>query len=628
MPEGLSAQEALWRFLQLRGRRTTRQELLETWRGEETPESMLLEFEARGIDVRIVAVQPGDLPFLELPALIQRDDGTWFLFDGSEPIEASASLNVALEILPRLPEGASLWHRLAAVVLRRRGLMVQIAGASLLLMLLILIPPQMIRIAIDRALPSGAASTLEVLALALLCVAVFQAWAGWLRARTILYLKTSTETTLGRGFLSHLLSLPFPFLSGKTKGQLLQGFSGLNAAQELLTDRALGAVLDGMSAVLYLVVMVSMMPAPTLVVVCAVAVIVTLAVVVGQLQARLQRKETEAQSEERDFLVELLSGASTIKALAYEEQGLHEWVRRLRKELSLALRRQRIGLWSDVGLETIGQALTVVILVWGGRLVLDGQTTIGGLLAFLQMSTGFTAAMMGLVGTWLAYIILKPQLAMVTEALAHEPPPRPPGSRSKTLAGPIVLENVWFRYASEAPWVLREYDLEVQQGEKRWISGPSGFGKSTILRLISGLYPPGEGSIRIGGREPAAAREALLYLPQIVQLYGGSIYDNLAAFSGHATRQRIMEAAEESGLHARVGQLPMGYDTVLPPGGATLSGGERQLVVLTAVMASDRSVFLLDEALANLDWVSRGWVEKSPWFDGKTVIYASHDSGF
>jgi subfamily B ATP-binding cassette protein HlyB/CyaB len=628
MPEGLSAQEALWRFLQLCGRRTTRQELRETWRGEETPESMLLELAARDVEARIVALQPEDLPFLELPALIQLDDGTWFLFDGSQQIDASASWNVALEILPRLPEGASLWHRLAAVVFRRRGLLVQIAGASLFLMLLILIPPQMIRIAIDRALPSGAASTLEVLAMALLCVAVFQAWAGWLRARTILYLKTSTETTLGRGFLSHLLSLPFPFLSGKTRGQLLQGFSGLNAAQELLTDRALGAVLDGLSAVLYLVVMVSMMPAPTLAVVCAVAVIAALAVFVGHLQARLQRKETEAQSEERDFLVELLSGASTIKALAYEEQGLHEWLRRLRKELSLALRRQRVGLWSDVGLETIGQALTVVILVWGGRLVLDGQTTIGGLLAFLQMSTGFVAAIMGLVGTWLAYVVLKPQLAMVTEALRHEPPARPPGSRSKTLTGPILLENVWFRYNDEAPWVLKEFNLEVQPGEKRWIRGPSGFGKSTILRLISGLYPPAEGSIRIGGKEPAAAREAVLYLPQIVQLYGGSIYDNLAAFSGHATRQRLMEAAEESGLHARVSQLPMGYDTVLPPGGATLSGGERQLVVLTAVMASGRSVFLLDEALANLDWVSRGWVEKSHWFDGKTVIYASHDSSF
>jgi len=167
--------------------------------------------------------------------------------------------------------------------------------------------------------------------------------------------------------------------------------------------------------------------------------------------------------------------------------------------------------------------------------------------------------------------------------------------------------------------------MEVLPGEKRWIRGPSGAGKSTILRLTSGLYPPERGVIRIAGREPLAANESMVYLPQLLRLYGGSILENLRLFSGNAPRERLTAASEASGLNRLIAKLPLGFETVVPSGGMTLSGGERQLIAMTAVMASERSLFLLDEALVSLDWISRACVENNPWFDGKTVIYVSHD---
>jgi ABC-type multidrug transport system fused ATPase/permease subunit len=117
----------------------------------------------------------------------------------------------------------------------------------------------------------------------------------------------------------------------------------------------------------------------------------------------------------------------------------------------------------------------------------------------------------------------------------------------------------------------------------------------------------------------------MIYLPQLLQLYGGSILENLRLFSGNAPRDRLTEAAEASGLDRLIARWPLGLETIVPSGGVTMSGGERQLVAMTAVMASDRSLFLLDEALVSLDWITRASVEQNRWFEGKTVIFASHD---
>jgi ABC-type bacteriocin/lantibiotic exporter with double-glycine peptidase domain len=270
--------------------------------------------------------------------------------------------------------------------------------------------------------------------------------------------------------------------------------------------------------------------------------------------------------------------------------------------------------------------LTVGLFAWGAKLVLARQLGVGEFFALVQMTGGFMGAMLGFTGTLLAAVLMRPQLTVARALLAAPAEPAPSRQGVRTLTGPVVLENVWFRYDDDAPWVLRDFDLRVEAGEKRWLKAPSGFGKSTILRLMSGLLSPQQGQIRIAGQSPRSVRDLVLYLPQSVHLFGGSIYENLRLLSIDAPRERLLEAAQASGLHAFVSTLPMTYETVLPRGGGSLSGGQRQLIALTAMMASDRPLLLLDEALANLDWISRSWISRSSWFDYKTVVYASHDA--
>ncbi|HJW33514.1 MAG TPA: ABC transporter transmembrane domain-containing protein [Holophagaceae bacterium] len=637
---GLAPVAALKRLLVLRGREA---------RGLQGAEpqgrmAMVAALEAQGFVARPVRAQLAELGALDLPTLLQGAGDLWwilrartpqgFLVEGEGgPVDLDAAhlgerfLGWALELREASPRSRTVWRGALHLLAGQRRMLAQVGAATLGLQLLALLAPQFTRLAMDQALPEGGDSLLTLVVLGMASVALFQAWVGWLRQRTILYLEVRLEAGLGRDFIAHLLSLPFPFLHGKRLGDLLQAHSGLDAARNLMTERLLGSLLDGVMGLLFLAVMAASFPAPTGAVVLVSVVTAALVVGVGRAQADLQAREVEAQARERGYLVELIKGIGTVKAAGAEAPSLSRWLKVLGEELRLSLRRQRVGLWSEVGLEGLRQGLTVALLIWGGKLVLVGEAKVGSLMAFVQMSGAYLGAVLGVAQAYLGLRVLKPQLAKTHEILAMEPEAPAPESKGG-LEGPVRLQDVWFRYGAEYPWIFKGYDLQVEPGEKRWLHAPSGFGKSTLLRLIAGLHPPERGAVSVGGLEPAAAKKHLVYLPQFAQIYGGSILENLRLLSGGAAdHERLMEAARTTGLDRLVATLPMGYNTVLAQGGGNLSGGQRQLVALTAVMASDRKLILLDEAMANLDWVSRAWLHDSPWFRDKTVIYASHDAG-
>lgn len=640
--KGLPPLEAMVCILAQRGRRVSQQELRETCPDELDPSSLAQALETHGLAARMVKIRPEDLHHLSLPALLQIEGDSWILLQecknknwvvegasGSSFISSeellSALSGVALEVDEPFPEILGFWPRVLALLARHRRVLMRVVFAAFCMQALALLIPQLTRLIMDRALPQRAPSLLVTLAVAAILVSGFQAWVGWLRERTLLYLETRLDLNLEKGFLDHLLHLPFLLLNRKTFGELMQGFSGLSAAREVATGSALGAILDGLTAASYLVVLMLTMPGPAGLVLVVAIFMACLTIAVGHLQMRQQRLEVKARSKEQGFLAELLNGIATVKAAGAEKRGISHWLALVREEYLLGLRRMRIGLWSEVGLDALRQGMNVAILVWGGYMVLQSEAGLGTLMAFLQMSLAFLGAFLNLSNAYLALVVLRPQLAPAVEVLEVEARSRAPRLTARPLKGPVLAEGVWFRYESKGPWVLKECALRVEPGEAHHIQGPSGSGKSTLLRLIAGLYTPDQGSISIGGQPPASTAGSVAYLPQFVQLYGGSILENLKILSGQASLDRLMEAAEQTGLHSLLDQLPMGLNTVLPPGGGNFSGGERQLIALTAVLASQPPLLLLDEAMSNLDWLSQNRIKKSTELSGKTIIYTSHE---
>ena len=615
---GLSAEEALWRFLQLKGVDCTRQEIRDLPGFDGAPETLAAVLRERGLHGRPALVQGEELAYLDHPTLVQTQDGQWLLHRGWEgrqmilegregcyqifPEELTSELSgQVLDLSPALPPGGSLWKRLGGLLQSHKAVLVQVGFAGLCLQLLALLSPWVTGLVLDQALPEGASSMLTLVALGVVGVALFQGWIGWLRGRLVLYLATRLEIAAERSFLEHLLSLPFPFLQKKTLGDFLQAFSGIVVTRDLLGEVLLGAVFDAVLAVGYLVVMGFKLLVPTVVVVLVAVVMGLLALLSGRAQAKQQALEVEVRTKEQGYLTELLRGVGTVKAAGAECSSLNRWMKLLRKATGHSLQRQRRGLWSEVGLEVLKQGLTIALLVWGGKLILKGELTVGSLFAFVQMSGAFLVAAIGLVGAYLSLVILRPQLAKTVEILEVEPEPSPAGVAPTELHGPVVMEDVWFRYSPDRPWILKSYNLKVEPGELYTLTGPSGCGKSTILRLLAGLYVPERGNIGIGGLEPHAAKHQVLYLPQFVQLYGGSMIENLRVLSGNAPLERILGACQATGLINLLQQLPMGLQTLLPHGGGSFSGGQRQVIAVTAALASGRPLLLMDEPMANID---------------------------
>jgi ATP-binding cassette, subfamily B, bacterial len=605
------------------------------------PEGMVAALEGCGLQARLATLGPGELAFLEGPTLAELDDGSWMLLEeagkgawhASTPggrvrmarDEAAARCSgLVLDLAPGLPPGATLWERLKPLFLGRPHALLQVGLAALLTQALALATPAVTALVVNRALPDGARHTLGLVLAGMLLATLHQAWIGWVQGRVVLHLLTRVDLSLVRGFLDHLLRCPFPFLQARTLGDLLQAFEGLAAARELLPAKAVGTFLNGVLGLLYLVVMLVMLPALALSVVAATLLLCAGTALAGRAMVRLQARQVEAEAREQGFHAEVVGGMATLKALGAEDRALAHW-RRLRwKVLVPALARERAAMASQAGMGLVGQGLSVALLAQGGVRMLGGSLEAGTFFAFLQISAGFTGSLLGVVQTLLALVMLRPRFRKAEEILAVEPQAPPAEEGDPPGAVEVELEDVWFRYGPGQPWVLEGRNLRLERGEKRRLEGPSGSGKSTLLRLLAGLLEPERGRIRVGGRAPVDARGRIAYLPQSARIFGGSILDNLRVHAQGAGREPILDAARRTGLEAWAATLPMGLRTLLPPGGGSLSGGQRQLIALTGALASGRPLLLLDEALANLDAARASRLQtllaEGPW----TVVAASH----
>jgi ABC-type bacteriocin/lantibiotic exporter with double-glycine peptidase domain len=340
--------------------------------------------------------------------------------------------------------------------------------------------------------------------------------------------------------------------------------------------------------------------------------------------ARLQATELRATAREQSYLAQVITGAPTIRAMAAGPTVVSRWLRRLLDEQAASLRRLRLVLWLDVVVDGTQDLLGTGLLIWGASRCLDGQLSLGALMSLVMWGNGLVAALMRFGNALFQVSGNAPLFRRADDLLARPIEPAAAPEVPTASAPALALQDVWFRYGPQEPWVVSAQSLEVRPGQRLCLKGRSGTGKSTLLRLMAGLCAPDRGTLRIDGRPASETRAAVSYLPQDAYLFEGSIASNLRLLSG-ATPARIAEAARRTGLEGWVATLPMGPDTPVSAGGQNISGGERQLVVLTAAVAADRPVVLLDEAYAHLDRLTRARLQEAGLFAGKTVVEIVHD---
>jgi ABC-type bacteriocin/lantibiotic exporter with double-glycine peptidase domain len=606
-------------------------------------EFLSVVLEPCGVYARLAGITLDDLSHVQLPALLRLKNADWLLVIGRTtrgvvaedasgqryriPGHRLESIfdGAVLDRSQPLPEGKTLWSRVLRLVWRHRRALYGIGLLAVLVQGLNLVVPLLAWLLVDQAFPNRVPQLLMMLVLGMLLVALFQAWVGWLERRLALLFQTRLDAILERGLMAHIMQLPYRFLERKTLGQLIQGFEGIATTRDLLTGQALTALLGGITALAYLVLMTQFMPAPTLVVAALGLLTLIITVMAGQRQGQIQRQYVQALMRERNLAAELFSHIMTLKASGAESRGVDRWFAELQRERAIGLRGERLTLSTEVTTGLLGQVQLQGLWIWGGLHVLDGSLQLGGLIAFTLMAAAFQTAVASLGRTIVTVRTATPHLQETQLLLEQKPLPRLPRPVQSRMPARIEVRNLWFRYREDLPWIFSGLNLEIGAGAIHHLEGASGFGKTTLLKLVAGLYEPAQGDIRIAGQSPQASRHLVTYLPQSVRMFNASILDNLKIFSGGASRATLLGMAGQTGLAGLIDELPMGYDTLLTLAGENFSGGQRQLIALTAVLASEKRVLLLDEAMSSLDSVRRAGFARNPLLGNKTILYTSHD---
>ena len=522
----------------------------------------------------------------------------------------------------------NVW-RYIGPLLARSGLLGRIVVLSALIQLLALAVPVMTRAVVDRVIPAADRHLLTVLVAGLGVMVAFHFLSSFVRAHVLLHLRMHLDVQIASGFMNHLARLPYPFFLQRSDGDLMMRLSSNATVREILTTSAMSTILDGLLVSGYLVLIALQSPLMAAAVAGLGALQVAALLATRRRNQRLAAENLAAQARAQGYLVQVLAGMETLKALGAEHRAVERWSGLFVEELHTSLARGRLQAVVEAVLGALRVGSPLVVLGLGASLVLDGTLSLGEMLAIAALATGLLVPLSSLVGAALQLQLLGSYMERINDVL-DTPPEQDPTQvvPAGPLSGAVTLDRVSFAYDA-GPLVVRDVSIDIPPGRVVAVVGRSGSGKSTLAHLIGGLYLPSDGAVLHDGRdlrelEAGSVRAQLGFVPQHSHLFGTTIRENIALGRPGATLDEIEQAARLAMIHDEVAAMPLGYETPLADGGQSLSGGQRQRIALARALVRDPAVLVLDEATSALDAPTEAAVHANLAKLGCTRIIIAH----
>ena len=521
---------------------------------------------------------------------------------------------------------SQLWSRAAGI----RRTVAQAAILSLVLQAHVLAAPYFLQLAVDDALPALDADLMTVLAVGFVLFAIINAGATLLRSFVLLASGTALSFGIAANVARRLLRLPVDWFEKRSVGDILSRFQSVIPIQRLLTESAAAAIIDGLLTVLTLALMVAYSPLMALVAVTGVAIYGGFRALTLPAQRRAETQRIVAAGREQSAMIEALRGIVTLRLAGCETLRHAVWQNRLSEALGANFTHDRIRAHQNAVAVLVG-ALEIVVIVWlGVRSAIAGGFTVGMLFAFLAYRLQFATATRSLIDNVVEFRMLSLHLERLGDiAITDEDAGfREPSSHPAPFRGEIELRDVRFAYGPHERPVLNGVSLAIAPGEHVAITGPSGGGKTTLLKIILGLLDPPSGEVRIDGVPLArygrrAFRNHVAAVLQDDVLFAGTIADNVAAFEP-LDRQRLDEALAAASIADDIAEMPMRQLTLVGDMGSTLSGGQRQRILLARALYRRPKLLLMDEGTAHLDSEQESRVNAAISAMGITRIIVAH----
>ncbi len=518
-------------------------------------------------------------------------------------------------------------------IVAHRGLLGEVLLASFFVQLAALVTPLFFQVVIDKVLVHKGLSTLDVLATGLLTIAVFEVTLGGLRSYVFAHTANRIDVVLGARLFRHLLALPVSYFEVRRVGDTVARVRELESIRNFLTGSAMMSVLDAFFIVVFIAVLYYYSPLLTTIVAGTIPFYIALSVgITPVLRARLHEKFNRG-AENQAFLVESINGIETVKASAIEPQSQRRWEEQLAGYVKAGFKATNLGNIANQCASLINKVMVVLILWIGARQVMEGNLTVGQLVAFNMLAGRVSGPILKIVQLWQEFQQAGISVQRLGDVLNAQPEPafNPARTSLPTLAGHVAFKDVVFRYRPDGPVVLDGIDLQVHAGELIGIVGRSGSGKSTLTKLIQRLHVPERGRVSVDGADlatidPAWLRRNIGVVLQENFLFNRSIRDNIAISDPALPMEPIMEAAELAGAHEFIAELEEGYDSRVFEHGRNLSGGQRQRLAIARALVSNPRILIFDEATSALDYESESIIQSNMRriCQGRTVFVIAH----
>ncbi|BBD66623.1 cyclic nucleotide-regulated ABC bacteriocin/lantibiotic exporter [Nostoc commune NIES-4072] len=513
--------------------------------------------------------------------------------------------------------------------------MLEVFVASLFIQIFGLVTPLFTQLILDRVVVQRSELTLTAVGLGLLIFSLFRVAMTGLRQYLLDHTANKLDLALIVGFIRHTLRLPLSYFESRYVGDIISRVQENRKIQRFLSGEALSILLDLVTVFIYLGLMFWYSWKMALLVLVVVPPFFLLALIATPFLQKISREIFNAVAKESSYLIEALSGVRTVKSTAVEQTVRWHWEELLSKEVKTNFSGQIISNRLQIFSNTIEAVVTTVLLWFGAYQVIHNELTIGQLVAFNMLLGNIIRPFQRLTVLWnqlQEVVIAVERINDVLDAEPEEDLQHQARQSLPPIQGNIRFDNVTFRYHPESDInVLENLSFEIHSGQMVALVGRSGSGKTTISKLVLGLYPATDGKVLIDGHDITSLslrslREQVGVVDQDTFLFGGTIRENISLAHPGATLAEIIEAARLAGADEFIKKLPMGYETQIGEGGGMLSGGQRQRIAIAKALLGNPKLLVLDEATSHLDAESERIIQTNlnTILKGRTTLVIAH----
>ncbi|MDC9606447.1 type I secretion system permease/ATPase [Xenorhabdus griffiniae] len=620
-----------------------------------TQQELLLAARKSGLKAKAVRTTPARLEHTPLPAIAIDREGKFFILAKvdqeqaliQDPRSARAEV-ISFEGLEQRWTGQLILVRsgnsvsgessrfdftwFIPAIVKYRKLLGEVLLGSFALQLFALVTPLFFQVVMDKVLVHHGLTTLDVVAAGLLGIMLFESALSGLRSYVFAHTTSRIDVELGSGLFRHLINLPLAYFQARRVGDSVARVRELENIRSFLTGNAITLMIDVFFSLVFILVMLFYSGWLTLIVLVSLPLYALVsALITPLLRKRLQDSFTR-NAENQAFLVETVNGIDTLKSMSVEPQIIRKWDNQMAAYVAAGFKTQTLSTLANESVSLIGKLVTVATLWLGARLVIEGQLSVGELIAFNMLAGRVSGPIMRLAQLWTSFQQTGVSVQRLGDILnSHTELSQSTRSTVPPLKGQVTFEQVHFRYRPDGSEVLSGVNLSMGAGEIIGVVGRSGSGKSTLTRLLQRLYVPERGRVLVDGMDLALAdvsslRRQIGVVLQDNMLFNRSIRENIALSDPGTPLEVVMHAAKMAGAHEFILELPEGYDTIVGEHGASLSGGQRQRVAIARALIGDPRILIFDEATSALDYESERVVQQNMQSicKGRTVIIIAH----